>query len=167
MKIINEKAAYVQKKDIALLRKVWNYDDTVLPFSIFVRFISNKSTIGNNEKNKLDFIMFKNEDEIEFFRSLAWIFDYDKLNELNGEEIQNIYFKLRNKKITLDYAINEKLNGDESKYTSAHLKRDILNHMMTELDNLSKSEKRIPKSITENKVKRIERTIVNRISRKY
>ena len=167
MKIISDDAAYVQKKDIALLRKVWKHDDTILPFSIFVRFISNKSTIGNNDKNKLDFIMFKNEDEIEFFRNLVWIFDYDKLSELNGEEIQNIYFKLRNKKIKLDYAINEKFSNDESIYTSAHLKRDILNHMMTELDNLSKSEKRIPKSITENKVKRVERTTVNEISKKY
>ena len=157
MKMINKKAVYVQKKDIAILRKVWKLDDTVLPSSIFIKCIGEKSTIEDNGKDRLDFVMFENEDEIEFFKNIYWIYDYDKLKELNGEEIQNIYFKLRNKITKLDYAISKKLSNDDSKYAYIYMKRDILDHMMDELVELLKSEKRIRRAIKENETKQISK----------
>lgn len=157
MKMINKKAVYVQKKDIALLRKVWKLDDTVLPSSIFIKCIGEKSAIEENGKDRLDFVMFENEDEIEFFKNIYWIYDYDKLKELNGEEIQNIYFELRNKITKLDYAISKKLSNDDSKYAYAYMKRDILDHMMDELVELLKSEKRIRRAIKENETKQISK----------
>ena len=153
MKIINEKMAYVQKGDIAVLKEIWDY----VPVSIFERFIGNNSTIGNNKKNRLDFLIFTNEKEIEFFKNQEWIYDYEKFKNLNGEEIQRIYFDLMNKKELVEYAISKIPEEDVAKYPEIFKKRDMLNHMILELIELPKTEKRIPSAVKEQKEKTISK----------
>lgn len=82
MKIITSEAVYVQKNDIAFL----NQTNLAIPASIFLKVFGNGVTIIN-DKNRFEFIKFEEESEIEFFRSLDWIVDYDSVKDLDESQI--------------------------------------------------------------------------------
>jgi len=82
MKIITSNAVYVQKNDIAFL----NQTDLPIPASIFMKVFGNGITIIDN-RNRFEFVKFEEESEIEYFRKLDWIVDYDLVKDLGEEQI--------------------------------------------------------------------------------
>jgi hypothetical protein len=82
VKIINSDSAYVQKNDIAYL----NSFDLPIPFSIFMKVFGNGVTIIN-DSNRYDFVKFDEESEIEFFKGLDWMIDYNEVKDLSEDEI--------------------------------------------------------------------------------
>lgn len=82
MKIITSEAVYVQKNDIAFL----NQTDLAIPASIFLKVFGNGVTIIN-DKNRFEFVKFEEESEIQFFKELDWIVDYDLVKDLDESQI--------------------------------------------------------------------------------
>lgn len=82
MKIITDSAVYVQKNDIAYLSS----SDLAIPASIFMKILDNGKFIVN-DSNRYDFIKFEEESEIEYFKGLDWIIDYNEVKDLSDEEI--------------------------------------------------------------------------------
>lgn len=83
MKIITDNAVYVQKNDIAYLTQI----NLTMPLSIFMKFIgcgNGEVTIDNS--NKHEFIKFETPEEIEFFKNIDWIIDYNEVKDLTEEE---------------------------------------------------------------------------------
>ena len=83
MKIITNDSAYVQKNDIAYL----NSSDLPIPASIFMKVFGNGVTIIN-DSNRYDFVKFDEESEIEYFKGLDWMINYNEVKDLS-EEFKN------------------------------------------------------------------------------
>ncbi len=82
MKIVTEKAVYVQKHDIAYLTHM----RLSIPASIFLKVFGNGMVIID-DRNRYEFEKFEDPKEIEFFKGLDWIVDYQSVKDLSEEEI--------------------------------------------------------------------------------
>lgn len=102
MKIITSEAVYVQKNDIGFL----NHTDLAIPASIFLKVFGNGITIIDNS-NRFEFVKFEEECEIEFFKNLDWIVDYDSVKDLDESQI-----------IELAQVVAQQKNNIASKYLS-------------------------------------------------
>lgn len=81
MKIITENAVYVQKNDIAYLNRA----ELTIPASIFMKVFGNGIVIIN-DSNRYEFVKFESPEEIEFFKGIDWIIDYNEVKDLSEEE---------------------------------------------------------------------------------
>lgn len=86
MKIITDRAVYVQKNDIAFL----NQTDLDIPASIYLKAFGNSPTTIIDDSNRFDFLKFDDEREIEYFRNLEWIIDYNEVKDLDEEQLMEI-----------------------------------------------------------------------------
>lgn len=82
MKIITNDAIYVQKNDIAYL----NNTNITIPASIFMK-VFGKGIVIINDLNRYEFVKFEDKKEIDFFKQLDWIIDYEDVRNLNEKEI--------------------------------------------------------------------------------
>ena len=82
MKVIYDNCVYVQKNDMAYLEA----SDLPIPASVFIKVFGNGITIIN-DSNRYDFVQFKEKAEIDFFKGLDWMVDYNELKNLSEEEI--------------------------------------------------------------------------------
>lgn len=82
MKVITNDAIYVQMNDLAYLMT----SDTPIPASIMMKVFGRGMVIINDD-NRYDFVRFTEDDEIEFFKDLDWIVDYDELKDKSDEEL--------------------------------------------------------------------------------
>ena len=85
VKIITENAVYVQKNDIAYL----NHTDLPIPASIFIKVFGNGVVIID-DSNRYEFEKVEDNHEIEFFKRLDWIVDYNSVKDLSDDEIIEI-----------------------------------------------------------------------------
>ena len=77
MKIVKDDAVYVQKKDIYFL----NQTGYVVPNSIYIK-------LGVDVvNNSFEFVKFDGKDEIEFFKNIDFIIDYDSIKDLDEDDI--------------------------------------------------------------------------------
>ncbi len=82
MKIITDNAAYVQKNDIAYM----NQTDLVIPASIFMKAFGNVTVIVD-DSNRYEFVTFEEPEEIEFFKGIDWMINYNEVKDFSEEEI--------------------------------------------------------------------------------
>lgn len=82
MKIITNDAIYVQKNDIGYL----NQTNITIPASIFMKVFGKGIVIIDNS-NRYEFVKFEDQKEIEFFKGLDWIINYEDVRYLDEKEI--------------------------------------------------------------------------------
>lgn len=82
MKIITDNAVYVQKNDIVCL----SHSDLSIPSSIFMKVFGNDIVIID-DSNRYDFVEFNDQNDIEFFKGIDWIIDYDEIKDLTEEDL--------------------------------------------------------------------------------
>lgn len=89
MKIIMKDCVYVQKNDLVHL---WNHEQEIL--SSVVQKVFGDGVVIVNDSNRYEFVKFDDPNEIEYFKKLDWIIDYNAVKDLNkigfvilGEEI--------------------------------------------------------------------------------
>lgn len=102
MKIITEKAAYVQKNDLMYL----NSSSLAIPASIYMKVFGWGITIID-DRNRYEFVKFEEDSEIEFFKDIDWMIDYNEVKDLTEEEMINLGQSIVEKK----NAIAKKYNG--------------------------------------------------------
>ena len=115
MKIITDIAVYVQKNDIAYL----NQTELPLPASIFMKVFGNGIVIID-DSNRYEFVEFDTPEEIEFFKGIDWMIDYNAVKDLSEEET-----------IALGQNIAEEKNGIAQRFNSmppAERKQNIKNN---------------------------------------
>ena len=83
MKLITENAVYVQRYDLGQLF-ITNSSD-----SMFKQIFGN-SVLIIDDSSKYQFEKFEKADEMEYFKSLDWIINYDDFKDLSDEEIITI-----------------------------------------------------------------------------
>ena len=82
MKIITDDSVYVQKDDITYLDQT----DLPIPESIFMKVFGNGIVIID-DSNRYEFVKFDAPEEIEFFKGLSWMINYNEVKDLSKEEI--------------------------------------------------------------------------------
>lgn len=82
MKILKDNKIYVQKNDMAYL----NSSGLDIPASIFMKVFGQGITIIDN-RNRYEFIEFTKPEEVEFFKGIDWIVDYDEVKGLSEKEL--------------------------------------------------------------------------------
>lgn len=85
MKIITDSCVYVQRNDIAFLK----HTGFPIPSSIFFKVFDNeRATITDNDSSK--FVKFDEDNEIEYFRMIDFIVDYNSVKDLSEEQIMEL-----------------------------------------------------------------------------
>lgn len=102
MKIITDNAVYVQKNDIAYL----NQTDLAIPASIFMK-VFDSGIVIIDDSSRYEFVEFDDPKEIEFFRGIDWMIDYNEVKDLSEEET-----------ITLGQSIVEETNSIAQRFNS-------------------------------------------------
>lgn len=85
MKIITKDAIHVQMNDLMFL----NGTDLPIPASIFLKVFGQGTVVVTNS-NRYNFVKFEDESEIEYFKELDWIIDYDSVKELDKTGIKQL-----------------------------------------------------------------------------
>lgn len=88
MKVVLDKAIYVQKKDLDFL--IYRMDE--IPDTIIRKIFLPGQTIIDSCV-KYDFVKFDDPSHIEFLNSMKWILDYAEVKDLNDEEIVELRTK--------------------------------------------------------------------------
>lgn len=106
MKIINGEKVYVQKNDI-------NQSDLPIPASIFMKVFGNGIVIID-DSNRYEFVEFTTPEEIEFFKSLDWMIDYNEVKDLSEEETIELGQSIAQEKNEIAQKFNS-MNPDDRK----------------------------------------------------
>ena len=102
MKIITNDAIYVQKNDIAYL----NNTNITIPASIFMK-VFGKGIVIINDLNRYEFVKFEDKKEIDFFKQLDWIIDYEDVRNLNEKEILKLARTVADEKAKIALEFNK------------------------------------------------------------
>ena len=81
MKIITNNSVFVKKNDIAYL----NQSDLAIPASIFMK-VFGSGVVIIDDSNRYDFVEFNAPEEIEFFKGIDWMIDYNQVKDLSEKE---------------------------------------------------------------------------------
>lgn len=99
MKVFKNGKVYVQNEDLILILR----SGELMPTSVLEKFYGNGPVIIVQD-NMEDYVEFEETDQVEFFKRLDWIVDYDEMKNLSLEELENLYddtkdemVKIRNK----------------------------------------------------------------------
>ena len=88
MKIITDNEAFVQFNDLEFLQST----DLAIPASIFLKVFGNEITIID-DRNRYNFVRFTEAEDIEYFKQLDWMVDYNETKDLSEEELISLIEK--------------------------------------------------------------------------
>ena len=111
MKIVTDDAVYVQKNDIAYLNSL----KMSIPSSIVNKVYKDGICIIDFY-NKHDFIKFDEEDDMEYFRNLDWMIDYNEVRSLSEKEMILLARKVAKEEENLAHKFNSM--SDEDKHNN-------------------------------------------------
>ncbi len=114
MKIVTNNSAFVQKNDLAYL----DQSDLAIPASIYRKILN----LIIDDHNRYDFATFTASKEIEFFKSIDWMVDYNEIKDLSEQEIMILIQNALEKK----NRIIQKFNSMETKNRDMVLQCELL-----------------------------------------
>lgn len=151
MKILNiengiEKI-YVQLNDIAMLNYISHPIPPSISKKVFEKFNNSTKSIIVNNSNRMNFLEFTDQTEINFFKSLDWIIDYKEIRNLTEKEIikngQKLAEEIKNNAIIYNNLSLEERKNNKNMI----IKHQLLNYKMrylTEIIWLKQGKKQMP-----------------------
>ena len=121
MKIITNDSVYIQKNDIAYL----NMSNLPIPSSIFMKVFGNGVTIIN-DSNRYDFIKFNQQSEIEYFKGLDWMINYNEVKDLSEHEIVKLAKSIVKDQEQIANTFNSMTEEERKNHTDMITKCDLL-----------------------------------------
>lgn len=88
MKIITNDEAFVQFQDLGFLQST----DLAIPASIFLKVFGKEITIID-DRTRYNFVRFTEAEDIEYFKQLDWMVDYNETKDLSEEELISLIEK--------------------------------------------------------------------------
>ena len=110
MKIITSDAVYVQKNDLGFL----THTDFSIPVSIFMKVFGNYVTIID-DSNRYEFVKFEEKSEIDFFKNLDFIVDYDSVKDLDESQMVKLIKSTFKQKRIISKSYNSMSSEDRVK----------------------------------------------------
>ena len=147
MKIITENAIYVQKNDIAYL----NSTDLEIPATVYTTAFQDNINIIDNS-NRFEYVKFESENDIEFFKKLDWIIDYNEIKDLAEEELMAIGQNASNERNNLAKKFNKMTIEEQGINKDIVTRCDLLMYKMMSLRDIiwqkrSKVEFKLPEEL--------------------
>lgn len=132
MKIIRDNKIYVQRSDISMVSIDENLKDNDT-----VNKILNMG-YSYDDKNKYDFVLFTDEDIIEFLRGLDYIVDYDEVKDMSDEDLEGIAKETADERnnVTVRYARLDEENM-RKEFKKARNEISLLEYKLISLRDLS------------------------------
>lgn len=103
--------------------------------SVFDRFYGHGIVIINNN-NKDDFIEFNAPEEIEYFKSLDWIVDYNEVKDFNETEILALGQKIAEEKNSIANNFNAMTEEEKEKNMNMVTQCNLLDYKMYSLRDI-------------------------------
>lgn len=131
MKIITDKAAYIQKNDLGYL----NNSDIAIPASIFLKTFGNDITVID-DTNRYEFVEYNEPNEIEFFKGIDWMIDYDEVKDLSEDEIISLGQSIADERNAIAKRFNAMSFDERKKNINMATKCDLLDFKMYSLRDI-------------------------------
>ena len=140
MKIVTDNAVYIQNKDIIYLSRI----NVPVPSSLFKQ-IYNDDIVIIDDLNGNGFVKLDKDSEIQFFKSLDWIVDYQKVKDLNIDDFKKLKQKIINEKNQIVNQYNSMSDKERKENINIvnrfdlleyklHSLKEILNYKLEQLD---------------------------------
>lgn len=98
MKVFYNNCAYIHLKDLA---KVISNKQITMPSSMYMTYVGldkGKNSLVVDDSNSFDYRIFRNPEEIDFFKGLDWILDLSEVEHMSADELEGFKATLiRNK----------------------------------------------------------------------
>lgn len=128
MKIITDKVAYIQKNDLNFL----HLSEVTKTASIYLSvFDWGKTRITDANRN--EFYKFEKSEDIEYFKSLDWMVDYDEIKDLSDEELVNMGRAISIEKNKMGVEFNEMSIKERMNDSDIALRHKVLDFKMKSL----------------------------------
>lgn len=131
MKITTNDAAYVQLNDITYL----NQTDLPIPASIFTKVYGN-GIFYVGDDNRYNFMKFDEESEIEFFKGIDWMIDFNSVKDLNEEETISLGQSIAEEKNTIAKKFNAMTDKEKEKNIDMVTQCELLDFKMYSLRDI-------------------------------
>ena len=140
MKIVTDNAVYIQNKDIIYLSRI----NVPVPSSLFNQIYNNDIVIID-DLNGNGFVKLDKDSEIQFFKSLDWIVDYQNVKDLNIDDFKKLKQKIINEKNQIANQYNSMSDKERKENINIvnrfdlleyklHSLKEILNYKLEQLD---------------------------------
>ena len=132
MKIIYENCVYVQKNDIGFL----NQTDMPIPGSIYMKVFGNSGVTIIDNSNRFEFIEFTKPNEIEYFKNINWMIDYNDVCNLNEDEIIELGNKISKERNDIAQKYNAMSQEERKKNYNLFRECELLDFKMLSLRDI-------------------------------
>lgn len=128
MKVFKDGKLYVNKKDLLVLRK----SQCQIPDSVLYDMENSQVLLSFNESDI--YVEFSDEKDIDFFKKVDWIVDYDSVRDLNMEVLKKLMANIKSTMSMLRVRLDSLCEITEN--SRDDIRFDMLEQMLLSLEKI-------------------------------
>ena len=130
MKVFKNGKVYVQNEDLILILR----SGELMPTSVLEKFYGNGPVIIVQD-NMEDYVEFEETDQVEFFKRLDWIVDYDEVKNLSTEELEKLYDATKDEMVKIRNKYSDLSQNDDC-YEKDSIRFELLGNKLYSLSKI-------------------------------
>ena len=130
MKVFKNGKVYVQNEDLILILR----SGELMPTSVLEKFYGNGPVIIVQD-NMEDYVEFEETDQVEFFKRLDWIVDYDEVKNLSTEELEKLYDDTKDEMVKIRNKYSDLSQNDDC-YEKDSIRFELLGNKLYSLSKI-------------------------------
>jgi len=130
MKVFKNGKVYVQNEDLILILR----SGELMPTSVLEKFYGNGPVIIVQD-NMEDYVEFEETDQVEFFKRLDWIVDYDEVKNLSLEELEKLYDATKDEMVKIRNKYSDLSQNDDC-YEKDSIRFELLGNKLYSLSKI-------------------------------
>lgn len=130
MKVFKNGKVYVQNEDLILILR----SGELMPTSVLEKFYGNGPVIIVQD-NMEDYVEFEETDQVEFFKRLDWIVDYDEVKNLSLEELEKLYDATKDEMVKIRNKYSDLSQNDDC-YEKDSIRYELLGNKLYSLSKI-------------------------------
>lgn len=130
MKVFKNGKVYVQNEDLILILR----SGELMPTSVLEKFYGNGPVIIVKD-NMEDYVEFEEAEQVEFFKRLDWIVDYDEVKNLSTEELEKLYDATKDEMVKIRNKYSDLSQNDDC-YEKDSIRFELLGNKLYSLSKI-------------------------------
>lgn len=130
MKVFKNGKVYVQNEDLILILR----SGESMPTSVLEKIYGNGPVIIVKD-NMEDYVEFDEADQVEFFKRLDWIVDYDEVKNLSLEELEKLYDATKDEMVKIRNKYSDLSQNDDC-YEKDSIRYELLGNKLYSLSKI-------------------------------
>lgn len=131
MKVFKNGKVYVQNEDLILILR----SGELMPTSVLEKFYGNGPVIIVKD-NMEDYVEFEEAEQVEFFKRLDWIVDYDEVKNLSTEELEKLYDDTKDEMVKIADKYRNLSQNDNDCYEKDSIRYELLGNKLYSLSKI-------------------------------